>query len=114
MPDLNLLLEPVLRGGAKAAQGITGQALAAGVGKKKPDIGARSARLTAAMPAMRMTIEAFKQAGVRCDIKVLAGGAPIPQKFSHDIGADGCSDGATGGLRGERHFLAAFRRNARL
>lgn len=48
-----------------------------------------SALLTTTMLAMKETIEVLKQAGVREQVKILVGGAPISQEFADEIGADG-------------------------
>jgi methanogenic corrinoid protein MtbC1 len=40
------------------------------------------------MLSMKSTIEAFRKAGIRDQIKILIGGAPITDKFARDIGAD--------------------------
>lgn len=50
---------------------------------------AMSALLTTTMPAMKDTIEALKAAGIRDQVKVMVGGAPVTQKFADEIGADG-------------------------
>lgn len=47
-----------------------------------------SALLTTTMPAMRTSIEALKEAGVRETVKVMIGGAPVTQNFANEIGAD--------------------------
>jgi len=48
-----------------------------------------SALLTTTMPSMGATIEALKEAGLREQVKVMIGGAPITQDFADKIGADG-------------------------
>ena len=48
------------------------------------------------MPSMRTTVEALRQAGVREQVKVLVGGAPVTQKYADEIGADGYSESAAG------------------
>jgi corrinoid protein of di/trimethylamine methyltransferase len=63
--------------------------------EKKADIACLSALLTVTMPAMRDTIEAFRQAGIRDQVKVLIGGAPVTQQYADEIGADGYSDNAS-------------------
>jgi len=68
------------------------------VKEKGANIIAMSALLTTTMPAMRTTIEALKQAGVREQVKVLIGGAPITQKYAEEIGADGYSENAVGAV----------------
>ncbi len=65
---------------------------------RQANIVAMSALLTTTMPAMKTTIEALKQAGVRDQVKVLVGGAPITQKFADEIGADGYSENAVGAV----------------
>ncbi len=68
------------------------------VKEKNANIVAMSALLTTTMPAMKTTIEAMKQAGMRDKVKVLIGGAPITQKFADEIGADGFSESAAGAV----------------
>jgi 5-methyltetrahydrofolate--homocysteine methyltransferase len=47
-----------------------------------------SALLTTTMPAMRTTIEALKEAGLRDTVTVMIGGASVTQSFADEIGAD--------------------------
>jgi 5-methyltetrahydrofolate--homocysteine methyltransferase len=54
-----------------------------------------SALLTVTMPAMRTTIDALKQAGVREQVKIMVGGAPVTRQFADEVGADGYSDNAS-------------------
>ena len=55
---------------------------------KNVHIVALSALLTTTMTAMQNVIEALKEAGVRDDVKVLIGGAPVTQQYADTIGAD--------------------------
>ncbi|MBE3102154.1 MAG: cobalamin B12-binding domain-containing protein, partial [Firmicutes bacterium] len=48
-----------------------------------------SALLTTTMPGMKDTIEAIKAAGLRDQVKIMVGGAPLTQSFADEIGADG-------------------------
>jgi len=48
-----------------------------------------SALLTTTMPNMAVTIEAFIDEGIRDDVKIMVGGAPVSQEFADDMGADG-------------------------
>ncbi len=68
------------------------------VRQKGANIIAMSALLTTTMPAMKTTIEALQKAGVRPQVKVLIGGAPITQKYAEEIGADGYSENAVGAV----------------
>jgi 5-methyltetrahydrofolate--homocysteine methyltransferase len=59
------------------------------VKQHKPKLIAMSALLTTTMPAMKLTIEALKEAGIRGQVKVIVGGAPITERYAKEIGADG-------------------------
>ena len=48
-----------------------------------------SALLTTTMPNMGKTIEAIEEAGLRDQVKIMVGGAPLNQEFADDMGADG-------------------------
>lgn len=61
----------------------------------QPQIVGLSALLTTTMPSMRTTIDALKAAGVRDQVKVIVGGAPITEAYAHDIGADGFAPDAS-------------------
>ncbi len=50
---------------------------------------AMSALLTTTMVNMPNTIDAFKKAGLRDQIKIVVGGAPITENYAQQIGADG-------------------------
>ena len=62
--------------------------------KVKPDVVAMSALLTTTMPMMKATIDAISESGVREQIKIIIGGAPVNQGFADEIGADGYSPDA--------------------
>ena len=61
----------------------------------QPKLVGLSALLTTTMPSMRTTIDALKAAGVRDQVKVIVGGAPVTETFAHDIGADGFAPDAS-------------------
>ena len=48
-----------------------------------------SALLTTTMPNMALTIEAFIDEGIRDEIKIMVGGAPVSSEFADEMGADG-------------------------
>lgn len=61
-----------------------------------PDIVAMSALLTTTMLSMKDTIDQLKVEGLRNQVKVIVGGAPLSPEFANEIGADGyASDGAS-------------------
>ncbi|CAI8046985.1 Dimethylamine corrinoid protein 3 [Geodia barretti] len=56
---------------------------------KEADILGMSALLTTTMPNMGRTIEAFEEAGLRGEVRIMVGGAPLSEEFADDMGADG-------------------------
>jgi len=54
-----------------------------------PSVLAMSALLTTTMPMLGKTITALEEAGLRTQVKVIVGGAPVTPGLSSDIGADG-------------------------
>ncbi len=59
------------------------------VKEKNAKIVCLSALLTTTMPMMKQTVDALVEAGVRDQIKIMIGGAPVTQTFADEIGADG-------------------------
>lgn len=53
-----------------------------------------SALLTTTMPNMGRAIEAFEEEGIREQVKIMVGGAPVTQEFAEDMGADGYGENA--------------------
>lgn len=68
---------------------ITADDFAAQVEKHRPDILGMSALLTTTMPEMKKVIDLLVARGLRGEVKVMVGGAPVNDKFARDIGADG-------------------------
>lgn len=57
--------------------------------ENKPDIVGLSALLTTTMPMMKRSIQTIEEAGLRKNLKIIVGGAPVNQAFADEIGADG-------------------------
>ena len=74
--------------------------------EKGASIIALSALLTTTMPSMKTTIEGLREAGVRNQVKVIIGGAPVTQKYADEIGADGYSDNASSAVALARKLSA--------
>ncbi|KAB2890805.1 MAG: cobalamin-binding protein [Desulfobulbaceae bacterium] len=55
----------------------------------KPDIVGLSALLTTTMPMMKKSIQTIEESGLRKNLKIIVGGAPVNQAFADEIGADG-------------------------
>jgi 5-methyltetrahydrofolate--homocysteine methyltransferase len=68
---------------------VTSAAFVAAVKEHSPVILGMSALLTTTLPRMKETIAALTEAGLREQVKVMAGGAPVTQAFVDELGADG-------------------------
>ena len=67
----------------------------AAIEEHQPDLLGMSALLTTTMPYMGVVIQALEEAGIRDDLIVLVGGAPLNEAFAREIGADAyCRDAA--------------------
>ena len=64
-----------------------------------------SALLTTTMPAMKQTVTALRDAGLK-SVKVVIGGAPITQEFADQIGADGFAPDAASAVDIVRKLVA--------
>ena len=73
---------------------------------KKVDILGLSALLTTTMPEMHRVIEALEVEGLRDNIKVIVGGAPIDKKFADKIGADGYAKDAAEAVQLARELVS--------
>jgi 5-methyltetrahydrofolate--homocysteine methyltransferase len=59
------------------------------VKEHQPDILCLSALLTTTMPMLKATIDAIEESGLRNQVKIMIGGAPVTMEFARRIGADG-------------------------
>jgi len=64
-----------------------------------PQIVCMSALLTTTMTSMPVTVEAIKQAGLRDQVKIMVGGAPVTDAYAKQIGADGYAQDASAAAR---------------
>jgi len=64
-----------------------------------------SALLTTTMPAMKETIAALEEAGLRDKVAVLVGGAPLTQAYADEIGADGYAPDAASAVDTAKQLL---------
>ncbi len=68
---------------------VTPEKFVSAIKENKAEFLGLSALLTTTMVNMQGTIDALKADGLRENVKVVVGGAPLTQKFADDIGADG-------------------------
>jgi len=76
----------------------------------KPSVVGMSALLTTTMPNMGKTIDAFVDEGLRDDVKIMLGGAPVTQQFAEDMGADGYGKDAMAAVSLAKDLLGAAAR----
>jgi 5-methyltetrahydrofolate--homocysteine methyltransferase len=69
------------------------------VREHKPDIVGFSAFLTTTMPMFKANINALQKAGIRDDVIVMVGGAPVTQEYADAVGADGYAADASTAVR---------------
>ncbi len=81
------------------------QKFVAAVLEHKPDILGMSALLTTTTKSMPLTLNALVEAGVRDQVKVIIGGAPITDDFAKKIGADGFAADAGSAARAARALM---------
>ena len=67
---------------------VSADKFVAAIKEHHPELVAMSALLTTTMMAMKASVEALKRAGVRDQVKVMIGGAPVTQKFADELGAN--------------------------
>jgi len=77
---------------------VSPQQFIAAVREHNAELVGMSALLTTTMVAMKETIEAFQQAGLRNRVKILVGGAPLTQAYAEQIGADGYAPDAASAM----------------
>jgi len=86
---------------------VSPQSFVSAVEKRQPQIVCMSALLTVTMPAMKLTIDALETAGLRSQVKVLIGGAPVTRQYAEEIGADAYTDNAGAAVSIVKNLLAS-------
>lgn len=71
----------------------------------RPDFMGMSAFLTTTIPMFKPTMEALEEAGLRKQVKVFVGGAPVTQTYADQIGADGYAPNASALVRNCKAML---------
>jgi len=71
----------------------------------KPNVLGLSALLTTTMPEMKRMVEELEAQGLRNDVKVMIGGAPVDRSFAEKIGADGYGADAAEAVELARSFV---------
>lgn len=79
----------------------------AAIKENNADILCLSALLTTTMNYMKDVIEALKADGLRDQVKVMVGGAPVTAMFAEQVGADGYSEDASEAVALARRLVSA-------
>jgi 5-methyltetrahydrofolate--homocysteine methyltransferase len=79
------------------------------VKEHQPDIVGMSAFLTTTMPMFKVNIHELAKAGLREDVIVMVGGAPVTQEYADVVGADGYAADASTAVRRAKDLIAAKR-----
>ncbi|MDR2681222.1 MAG: corrinoid protein [Tannerella sp.] len=86
---------------------ISSEKFANSIIEHKADILCLSALLTTTMNYMKEVIRTLEDAGIRNQVKIMVGGAPISQSFAREIGADGYSSNANAAVSVAKQLLAS-------
>jgi corrinoid protein of di/trimethylamine methyltransferase len=71
------------------------------------DVVGLSALLTTTMVKQKTVVEALEEAGLRPQVKVMVGGAPVTRSWAEEIGADGYSEDAIGAVAVTKELVGA-------
>jgi methylmalonyl-CoA mutase cobalamin-binding domain/chain len=88
---------------------VAPETFVAKIQEHKPDIVGFSAFLTTTMPMFKANINALQKAGMRDDVIVMVGGAPVTQEYADAVGADGYAADASGCVRKAKDLLKTKR-----
>ncbi|HYH31414.1 MAG TPA: corrinoid protein [Pseudonocardia sp.] len=88
---------------------VSPEKVVAAVQEHEPDIVGFSAFLTTTMPMFKANINALQKAGLRDQVIVMVGGAPVTQEYADAVGADGYAADASTAVRRAKELLARKR-----
>ncbi|HQR27040.1 MAG TPA: cobalamin-dependent protein, partial [Nocardioides sp.] len=77
----------------------------AAIEEHRPDIVGFSAFLTTTMPMFKANINALEKAGLRDQVIVMVGGAPVTQEYADVVGADGYAADASATVKRAKELL---------
>jgi methylmalonyl-CoA mutase cobalamin-binding domain/chain len=79
------------------------------INEHKPDIVGMSAFLTTTMPMFKANINALEKAGMRDQVIVMVGGAPVTQEYADAVGADAYAPDASATVKKAKDLIARRR-----
>ena len=84
----------------------------AAIREHQPDIIGMSALLTTTMPYMKVVVDALGEEGMRDDIYVMVGGAPVTENFAREVGADAYGRDAAVSVEIAKSYMTRKRQSA--
>jgi len=84
---------------------VAGEKFAAKAREVNADIVGVSALLTTTMRSQKGVVEALEESGLRAQVKVMVGGAPVTKRWADEIGADGYAPNAMAAVELARQFM---------
>ena len=84
---------------------VSGEKFAAKVSELNADIVGVSALLTTTMRNQKTVVEALEKAGLRSQVKIMVGGAPVTRRWAEEIGADGYAKDAMSAVTLARQLM---------
>ena len=84
---------------------VAGEKFAAEAQELHADIVGVSALLTTTMRNQKGVVEAIEKAGLRQQVKIMVGGAPVTRRWAEEIGADGYAKDAMSAVELARHLM---------
>jgi len=84
---------------------VAPETFVAKINEHKPDVVGFSAFLTTTMPMFKANINALQKAGIRDDVIVMVGGAPVTQEYADAVGADGYSADASSAVKKAKELI---------
>ncbi len=88
---------------------VAPETFVAAVQEHRPDIVGFSAFLTTTMPMFKANLNALQKAGLRDDVIVMVGGAPVTLEYAQAVGADGYAADASATVKKAKELLAQRR-----
>ena len=80
----------------------------------EPDVVGMSALLTTTMPNMGRTIQYFEDMGLRDEVRMMVGGAPVTQEFADEMGADAYGESAVDAVDKAKELVVLLKRSKEL
>lgn len=86
---------------------VSAEKFVAAVKENRPQLMCLSGLLTVTIPGMKKIIEAVREAGLRDQVKIMIGGAPVTPEYAKEIGADGYGANASAAVAVAKRFCSA-------